>query len=261
MTGHRDYSPSDDFHAIDWTLCARRDELYVKLFEGQVDRDVHLLVDCSPSMGLGRPAKLQVARQVAAALGYVSLLRLDRLTVTAFSDGLIAASPPLRHEPRTLRLFQFLESLSPRGAKTDFVRSVQAFVRRPQRSGPVVVISDLYDIEGWSRGLDLLQFHGYDTRLVQVVDPADAETVALLGDVEIVDAESQTGVRATVTERTVRRYKQFLAEFHESVREYCRRKGIAHIVVACDMPEDEVYRRVLGSFGPAAGKLQEAIAT
>src|SRR5580704_2147228 len=74
VTGHRDYSPGDDFHAIDWTLCARRDELYVKLFEGHIDRDVHLLVDCSPSMGLGQPAKLQVAQQIAAALGYASLL-------------------------------------------------------------------------------------------------------------------------------------------------------------------------------------------
>ncbi len=260
VTGHRDYSPGDDFHAIDWTLCAKRDELYVKLFEGHVDRDVHLLVDCSPSMGLGRPPKLQIARQVAAALGYASLSRLDRLTAAAFADGLVAAMPPLRHESRTLRLFQFLDGLSPRGAKTDFVRSVQAFVRHPQRSGPVVVISDLYDIEGWSRSLDLLQFHGYDPRIVQIEDPADADT-ALQGDVEIVDAESQTGVRATVTERTVRRYKQLMAKFHESVRDYCRRKGITHRVVACDMPDGEIYGLVLGSFRPAAGKLQEAAAS
>src|SRR5580704_3524991 len=70
VTGHRDYSPGDDFRAIDWMLCAKRDELFVKLFEGRTEGDVHLLLDCSPSMGLGRPAKFQVARQVAAALGY-----------------------------------------------------------------------------------------------------------------------------------------------------------------------------------------------
>lgn len=258
VTGHRDYSPGDDFHAIDWTLCAKRDELCVKLFEGHIDRDVHLLVDCSLSMSLGQPAKLQVARQVAAALGYASLLRLDRLTVAAFADGLIAAMPPLRHESRAVRLFRFLEGLSPGGAKTDLVRAVQGFVRQPQRSGPVVVISDLYDIEGWSRGLELLQFHGYDPQLVQIVDPADIET-ALLGDVEIVDAESQTGIRATVTERTVRRYKQLLAEFHESVRDYCRRKGIFHVIVACDTGEDEVYRRVLGSNWATEAQRQEAM--
>ncbi len=260
VTGHRDYSPGDDFHAIDWTLCARRDELYVKLFEGHIDRDVHLLVDCSPSMGLGQPPKLQVARQVAAALGYASLLRLDRVTVAAFADGLVAAMPPLRHESRAMQLFRFLESLSPRGAKTDLVRAVRSFLHQPQRSGPVVVISDLYDTDGWSRGFDLLRFHGYDPRLVQIVDPADAETT-LLGDVEIVDAESQTGIRATVTERTVRRYKQLLAAFHETVREYCRRKGIFHILLPSDTPEDEVYGRVLGCNRSAEAKRQGALAS
>jgi uncharacterized protein (DUF58 family) len=260
VTGHREYSPGDDFHAIDWTLCARRDELYVKLFEGHVERDLHLLVDCSPSMGLGRPAKFQVARQVAAALGYVSLLRLDRLTVAAFADDLVAALPPLRHESRALRLFRFLENLSPRGVKTDLVRAVETFVRRPQRSAPVIVISDLYDTEGWSRSLDLLRFHGYDPRIVQVVDPTDADTT-LLGDVELIDDESQYSVRATITERTVRRYKQLLAEFHKAVRGYCRRKGVAHVVVACDMPEDEVYRCVLGCCRTADATLQKAIAS
>jgi uncharacterized protein (DUF58 family) len=254
VTGRRDYSPGDDFRAIDWTLCAKRDELYVKLFEGQADRDVYLLVDCSPSMGLGKPAKLQRARQVAAALGYVSLLRLDRLNVAAFADGLVAALPPLRHESRVVRLFRFLEELSPRGAKTDFLRAVQALVRRGRRAGPVVVISDLYDIEGWRPGFDLLRFHGYDPRLVQIIDPADADT-SLLGDVELFDVESQSGIRATITERTVRRYRQLLAGFHETVRDYCRRKGVVFIPLACDTPEDEVYRRVLGCHAEALGRM------
>jgi uncharacterized protein (DUF58 family) len=259
VTGHRDYSPGDDFHAIDWTLCAKRDELYVKLCEGHVDRDVHLLIDCSPSMGFGRPPKLQVAGQVAAAVGYACLSRLDRLTVAAFADGLMASMPPLRHESTAPRLFRFLQGFATRGAKTDMVRSVQNFVRRHQRRGPVVVISDLYDIGGWSRGLDLLQFHGYDPRLVQIIDPADADTT-LLGDVEIVDAESQSSIRATVTERTVRRYRELLTAFHDSVRDYCRRYGVAHIVLSCDTPEDEIYQRVLGTHRAADAELQEAIA-
>ncbi len=245
VTGHRDYSPGDDFHAIDWTLCARRDELHIKLFEGQSDRDVHLLLDCSPSMGLGRPPKFQLARQIAAALGYASLMNLDRLVVAAFADGLAADLPPLRHASRILRLLRFLEELSPRGTKTDLLRAVEMFVRRPQRSGPVVVISDLYDPNGFQRGFDLLRFHGYDPRLVHLVDPSDAAS-ALLGDVDLIDVESQTGMKVTITERTVRRYLALVAEFHNAVREYCRRRGIVYMPIPCDMAEDEVFLRVLG---------------
>lgn len=192
VTGHRDYAPGDDFHAIDWTVFARRNELRVKLFEGQRDRDVHLLLDCSPSMALGRPPKFQLARQLAAALGYVSLLNRDRLLVAGFSDGLTANLPPLRHPSRVLRLLRFLEGLSPRGAKTDLVQAVETFLRRPQRRGPVVVISDLYDPGGFHRGFDLLRFHHYEPRLIHMVDPGDAEP-GLPGDAELIDVESRAG--------------------------------------------------------------------
>ncbi len=252
VTGHRDYSPGDDYRGIDWTLYARRDELQVKLFEGRCDRDVHLLLDCSPSMGLGQPAKFQLARQIAAALGYVSLMHLDRLVVAAFADGLAAGLPPLRHGSRVLRLLRFLEALSPLGKKTDLLRAVETFVRRPQRPGPVVVISDLYDPDGFERALDLLRFYGYDPRLVHLVDPDDAEP-RLLGDVELIDVESQTGTNVTVSERTVRRYRVLAAEFQASVRDYCRRRGIVYMPIPCDMAEDEVFPRVLGCRHSRAG--------
>ncbi len=245
VTGHRDYSPGDDFLAIDWALYARRNELCVKLFEGWSDRDVHLLLDCSRSMGLGQPAKFQLARQIAAALGHASLMNRDRLVVAAFADGLAADLPPLRHPSRILRLLRFLEELSPLGKNTNLLRAIEMFVRRPQRIGPVVVISDLYDPDGFQHGLDLLRFHGYEPRLVHMVDLRDAEPT-LLGDVELIDVESQTGTNVTITERTVRRYRAFVAEFHESVREYCKRRSIVCMTIPCDMDSDEVFLRVLG---------------
>ncbi len=63
---------------------------------------------------------------------------------------------------------------------------------------------------------------------------------------KLIDIESQAGVSVTITERTVRRYRALLAEFHESVREYCRRQGIVYLPIPCDMAEDEVFLRVLG---------------
>jgi uncharacterized protein (DUF58 family) len=201
-------------------------------------------------MRLGRPAKFHLARQIAAALGYVSLMNHDRLIVAAFAEGLVADLPPLRHASRILRLLRFLEVLSPMGRRTDLLRAVEMFVRPPQRQGPVVVISDLYDPIRFQRGFDLLRFHGYDPRVVHLIDPSEVDSgngePTLLGDAELIDVESQTGTNVTITERTVRRYRELVAEFHESVREYCRRRGIVYMPIPCNMAEDEVFLRVLG---------------
>ncbi len=252
-TGHREYASGDDFHAIDWDIYARRGDLLVKQFEGHADRNVHLLLDCSPSMGLGTPAKFQLARQIAAALGYVSLTTNDRLVVAAFADGLKADLPPLCHASRLPRLLRFLEELTPCGAKTDLLRAAHEFVRRPQRNGPVIVISDLYDPDGFQRGFDLLRFYGYEPRMVHIFDPHDAEPT-FLGDRELVDIESQSVLQGTVTERTVRRYRQLVAEFHATVRDYCSRQSIVYLPIACDAPEDEVLKQVLGVSTPSSAK-------
>lgn len=172
VTGLRDYAPGDEYRHIDWTLCARRDELLTRTFEGDEDLHVYILLDCSPSMGLGRPAKFHLARQIAAVLGYAVLANLDCLSVSAFSDALVADLPPIRHRARAAALLRFLEQLSLQGTRTDLARTAEGFVRRYQRHGPVVVISDLYDRNGFQRGLDVLQNRGYEPRVVQVYELA-----------------------------------------------------------------------------------------
>ena len=196
-------------------------------------------------MALGQPSKFQLARQVAAALGYVALANMDRLGVAAFADGLVADLPPLRHPSRLPRLLRFLERLAPGGQRTHLTRATETLMRRFPRPGPVVVLSDLYDPDGYQRPFDQLRFHGYEPRLVQLLDPHEADP-GLLGDVELFDVETQAVRRATISERTAARHRVLVAEFIESVRDYCSRTSTPCMQFACDMPEDDVLLRALG---------------
>ena len=244
-TGLRDYAPGDDYRYIDWTWTARRDELLTKVFEGEEDRSIYVLLDCSPSMGLGRPAKFDLARRIAALLGYAAVTNLMQIGVAAFSGGVVARHPPLRDRARFGRLLRFLEGLSLQGTQTDLARAAESFSRSYQRHGPVVVISDLYAPGGFRRGLDVLLHRGYEPRVVQIYDPAEAKA-ELLGDLELHDVEAGRSRRVTVTEKAARRYRELFAEFQESIRGYCAKYGMACMQAACDTPEDEVLLRVLG---------------
>src|SRR5262245_52640501 len=81
---HRDYHPGDDFRYLDWNLYARHEELLLKRFQEEEDLHVYFLLDCSRSMGFGDPVKFDLARQVLAALAYIALADLDRISVSAF---------------------------------------------------------------------------------------------------------------------------------------------------------------------------------
>ena len=54
------------------------------------EEDLHfyVLIDNSLSMDFGTPTKLHYAKQVAAALGFIGLVNLDRVVIEAFNDRL-----------------------------------------------------------------------------------------------------------------------------------------------------------------------------
>jgi len=77
----RPYGVGDDLRYVDWNVYARLDRLYLKLFVDEEDLCLHLLVDASASMGFGNPAKLDHAARLAAALGFIGLVGLERVGV------------------------------------------------------------------------------------------------------------------------------------------------------------------------------------
>ena len=87
---YAEYQQGDDYRAIDWRVYGRLEQLLVKLFEVEEDTTVFVVLDTSPSM----EAKLEEAKKLAAALGYIALHSLDRLVPYTLSDKLRPEQSP-----------------------------------------------------------------------------------------------------------------------------------------------------------------------
>ena len=83
----RSYVPGDDLRSLDWNLYARLDKLIIKLFMEEEDLHFYTLIDASLSMGFGEPTKLEYAKQLAAALGFVGLVRTDRVKIETLGQS------------------------------------------------------------------------------------------------------------------------------------------------------------------------------
>lgn len=245
---HREYSPGDDFRYLDWNVFARHDELLLKRFQEEEDLHVYILVDCSRSMGFGDPPKFDYARRVAAALAYIALADLDRVALVGFSSGIVADLPLTRGKGRILALMNFLEGLPLQDGATNLTRTAENFVHRSQRRGLVIVVSDLFDPNGFERGLDVLRHHRYEPHVVQVFDRRDVDP-GVKGDVELVDSESGEIEKVTVTERNLRQYREIFDAFLESVRGYCTRYGVGATRTTTDVPFDELILRMMREAG------------
>jgi uncharacterized protein (DUF58 family) len=246
---HREYNAGDDFRYIDWNLFARQDELLLKRFQEEEDLHVYFLLDCSRSMAFGSPPKFDFARQVAAALAYIALADLDRVAITAFADDVQADLPLTRGKGRILSLLKFLEGLSASGEDTNLERVATGFIHRDQRRGLVVVVSDLFDPNGFERGLDLLRHRKYEPHVVQVHDRYEKEPADMLGDVEMWDVESGASRKVTVTEKNLRQYRRLFDEYQERVQTYCNRHALGCTRTTTEIPFDQLILRMMRQAG------------
>src|SRR6266700_6814819 len=112
---YRNYVKGDDLRFLDWNLYGRLDKLFIRLFMEEEDLHFYLLIDNSLSMDFGTPTKLHYARQVAAALGFIGLVNMDRVVIEAFNERLTQTMPAARGRRSLWRLMDFLQKIEPAG--------------------------------------------------------------------------------------------------------------------------------------------------
>lgn len=238
---YRTYYPGDDYRQVDWNVYGRIDRLMLRLHEQQEDLSVYLLLDCSRSMGFGSPRKLDYAKQLVAALAYISLTHLDRVSIHALQGDRIERLAPSRNRNRIFTVFEFLRPLEARGP-TNLAASLGAFAAQNKRRGLCVLASDLYDPRGFEEGLNRLRFARFETHVLHLTDRADA-TPALHGDLELLDAETGDAREVTVTPLLLKRYAQAHERYLERVRKFCGEKHVGlHSLPTSLPPEDAILR-------------------
>ncbi len=248
FSDHREYSPGDDLRYVDWQIYARHGDVLLKRFQEEEDLHVYILLDVSPSMNMGSPRKLDYARQIAAALGYIALADLDRVSVLAYADTVRSWLPMTRGKNNVLGLLRFLDRLESGGNRTDLAAVARTLMHRAPRRGLVLIISDLYDQDGFRRGVDLLRHRQFESHLVQIHTAEEAEP-NLLGELELEDIETGDQRKVIITERRLREYREKFTEFLTAISTYCRGYGISCTHSTTDIPFDKLVLRMMRTAG------------
>ena len=243
---HREYSAGDDLRYVDWNVFARYNELLLKRFQEEEDLHVYILLDVSRSMNTGTPSKFDYGRRVAAALAYIALAEMDRVSIYAYSEHVHQVMPLTRGKDRILTVLRFLDDLEPGGASTSLAAAAKALVHRSLRTGLVIVISDLFDQQGFRTGVDMLRYRNYEPHIVQLHTQQEASP-AVLGDVELEELETGVRRKITITERKLKQYRQLFTQFLSDTDAYCRSYSIGCTRTTTDLPFDELILKMMRS--------------
>ena len=243
----RNYVAGDDLRFIDWNLYARLDRLFLKLFLEEEDLHFYALIDSSLSMEFGDPTKLQYAKQLAAALGFIGLCRSDRVRVETLGASLREAGPVLRGRGSLWRLLEYLESIEARGGPP-MVDGVKNFCLRNSGKGILVLITDLMEKNGYESALRLLLAQQMDVYVIHVLSREEIDP-DVKGDLRLIDCEDRDVAEITASRPLIEKYKRTLASFIEGAREYCTRRGMMYLMTATDTPVEQLVSNYLRQRG------------
>jgi len=243
----RSYVPGDDLRFIDWNTYARLDRLFLKMFMEEEDLHFYALVDASPSMDFGEPTKLRYAKQLAAALGFVALVRGDRVKVQTLGRASGLAAPVLRGRRSLWRMLDHLEGLQPEPSLS-LADGVKQFCLQNSGKGIVVVISDLMDKAGYEAGLRYLLAQDFDIYVVHLLSAEELDP-DLQGDLRLIDCEDGDVAEVTITGPLLTRYKETLGKFVASARDFCHRRGIVYLMARNQLPVDQLVTGYLRQRG------------
>ena len=239
---HRDYQPGDDFRYLDWNVYQRFERLLLRLYEEEEDLAIYLIVDASASMGFDGGKKLRYAKRLAAALAYVGLANLDRVSIIGTNDRVMDRMATTRGKARIFKVFRFLTALKPSGT-TNLGDALKTFVAQNKRRGLAVLLSDLYDPAGFERGINVLRYNKFEPFVVHVVDPNEARP-RLQGDVLLYDCETGDEREVTVTAKVLERFAAAHTDYTQAVARFCATRQVSYIEADVAIPFDELILRV-----------------
>lgn len=259
----REYVPGDDFRRIDWPAYGRLDKLFVKVFMEEKEAVFNLFLDQSQSMSYGTPSKGKVSLQIAAALSYMIMGRLDKVNISLLgragnskaveSGYLNPTSSKSRHgneaELESQNQTYMETKITPSSGKQGFHQLLESLgkvrfegsqdfaeqlLREPIRSkGVSVILSDFLFPQGMAsleKALAYLSYKKQHIVLVQILCKQEKEPEEM-GDFEFIDSETNHSVRLTLNPKTIAAYKQRFKEYETSLEALARKYGAKFVQI------------------------------
>ncbi|HLD03025.1 MAG TPA: DUF58 domain-containing protein [Candidatus Nanoarchaeia archaeon] len=239
---HRQYAPGDDIRLIDWRVFARTDHLHIKTFEEERNLVVHSILDCSASMGFGKPvSKFDYAAMLGVGFAYLAMRENEKFQFSTFAEKLDVFQSR-RGMSQLANMVYHLNNTKTSGS-SKLLDSLSQYKKVIGSRSLLVLISDfLLDINEVTEALYNLGDH--EVKVIQVLDPVEKE-LKYQGDFKLIDSETQGTLRTYVSPRMRVQYQQMLDTHVARIEEVCNNLGYRFYQVTTDMPVFDAFYKVL----------------
>lgn len=237
---HRDYIAGDDVTKIDWNAFARFDKLYLKLFLDERQMHTRIYIDASRSMEFGSAKKAEQAIKIAAALAYISICEMDKVSIYLIKNKeIVEVVENMVGKEAYLSLIGKLNEIEFDG--DSYISDAIIPSRVGYGDGLSVIISDFLTDNNYEDAIDHLASKKRDVFCIQVLSKEELEPFSR-GKVHFFDSEdSSKFYRKNITREIARAYKRALEYVQERIRDYCQARGAGYMLTSAESSLNEVF--------------------
>ena len=247
---YREYQLGDDIRRIDWNLYSRFEKYFLKLFTDERQMHTQIFIDCSASMGKDNAEKAEYAVAVAAALGYLSVHNMDKVSFKLIK-GEKSEDPfgTIVGKRAFFNAISQIEELEFEG-ESDLREAVVNTPNTGSNDGLTVIISDFFTDSDWRKAVDYLCYKKRQVLLVQVLTPEEVDP-SYTGRVHLIDIESETvederNMKLKVDSAFQKAYNMAMEEIREELQSFCTSRGADYVTICTDQPiEKTLFKELL----------------
>ena len=242
LADYRNYVVGDDLRFVDWNLYARLDKLFIRLFMEEEDLSVSIVLDVTGSMDYGEPNKLDYAKKLCAALGYIALTHHNRTNLYTIADRVLESAQGMRGRRPIPQLLEFLnrqQAIQPDAKQPgDLASALKALAIANPRPGVVIVVSDFWEKGEIGDALRYLAGDKRDTYLIHLLSPQELDPTkgGVVGDLRLTDMEDGNSAEVSVNPALLNKYKATLQAYCNHLKEQAHRRGLAYTMSSTDVP-------------------------
>ncbi len=246
----REYQLGDDIRRIDWNLYSRFEKYFLKLFTDERQMQIQIFVDVSASMGKDNPTKASYTIATAAALGFLAVQNMDRVSFHIMNGntsenpfGVIVGKNSFFRAMADFDKIQFVDEV-------DIESCITKCLDTGTKNGLTIIISDFFTESNWKKAVDYLCYKKRQVLLIQVLSPEEIDP-SYEGRINLIDSESGAiddpkNMKLKVTRGMIQAYLDALIDYQNEIKTFCKKRDVGFFSVRTDIPiEKELFGDLL----------------
>ncbi len=235
---YREYIPGDDVNKIDWSVFARTDNLFLKLFLDERQLHTKIYIDASASMGYF--SKGIRALELAASLAYLSIKYMDKVSIYYVQENqLYGIMENVVGKDSYLNYINKLNKVEFKGESNLLEAILKSNVG--YGDGNSIIISDFLTDLPYEYSIDHLREKRRDVLCLQVLSQEELNP-SKRGRVILYDSENnERYYKNNITQNVLDAYQEAVKYVTNRIKNYCEIRDAKYLLIPVDRSLQDVF--------------------